>query len=135
MCPFSTVRTKRNAANIDTLLHPGKTTEELRMMKIRNRIPRDLTAKTKHRRFSSMMRKPLTAVGLAIAFAFSGVVVGASSASAATVVGPTTTVTWMTFIPLTKIEAPPVGCDYGNGYQFGGDNHKTFDWKSSHYRT
>jgi len=44
-------------------------------------------------------------------------------------------VSWVTFIPQAKIDAPPVGCDYGNGYQFGGDNHTAFAWNNSRYRT
>ncbi|WPB74147.1 hypothetical protein KYC5002_34590 [Archangium violaceum] len=46
----------------------------------------------------------------------------------------TTTITWETFIPQRRVDAPPVGCDYGNGYEFGGDGHG-YDWKSSSYRT
>ncbi|WP_237536392.1 hypothetical protein [Streptomyces sp. SID5785] len=45
-----------------------------------------------------------------------------------------TTVTWQTFIPQKKIDAPPAGCSYTRGYQFGGDG-RGFDWKSSKYRT
>lgn len=33
-----------------------------------------------------------------------------------------TIVQWQTFIPQAQIDAPPVGCDYGNGYAFKGDN-------------
>ncbi|MGW4665511.1 hypothetical protein [Streptosporangium sandarakinum] len=33
-----------------------------------------------------------------------------------------TTVTWETFIPQAKVDAPPIGCEHGGGYQFGGDN-------------
>ncbi|MET7787307.1 hypothetical protein ACFYSJ_35180 [Streptomyces sp. NPDC005248] len=47
----------------------------------------------------------------------------------------TTTLSWMTFIPQKRIDAPPAGCSYGKGYQFAGDNHSSFDWKSSKYRT
>lgn len=47
----------------------------------------------------------------------------------------TTTLSWITFIPQAKIDAPKTGCDYGSGYQFGGDNRTAFDWKSSRYRT
>ncbi|MER6694180.1 hypothetical protein [Streptomyces minutiscleroticus] len=55
----------------------------------------------------------------------------ASAAAAA----KTTTLSWVTFIPQKKINAPATGCDYGSGYQFGGDGHADFDWKSSKYRT
>ncbi|MFJ5841920.1 hypothetical protein ACIQGO_35130 [Streptomyces shenzhenensis] len=55
----------------------------------------------------------------------------ASTAAAA----KTTTLSWMTFIPQKKINTPATGCDYGSGYQFGGDGHTDFDWKSSKYRT
>ena len=50
----------------------------------------------------------------------------------------TTTLSWVTFIPQKRIDAPTVGgkalCKYGKGYQFGGDGHG-FDWKASGYRT
>jgi hypothetical protein len=52
----------------------------------------------------------------------------------AAAVARTTTVTWMTFIPQKKIDAPTAGCDYGSHFQFGGDGHG-YDWKSSKYRT
>ncbi|MFE9648053.1 hypothetical protein ACFYO0_28855 [Streptomyces sp. NPDC006365] len=55
----------------------------------------------------------------------------ASTAAAAR----TTTLSWITFIPQKKINAPATGCDYGSGYQFGGDGRTVFDWKSSKYRT
>lgn len=29
---------------------------------------------------------------------------------------------WYTFIPMNRVNIPPVGCEYGSGYQFGGDN-------------
>lgn len=50
-------------------------------------------------------------------------------------VARTTTLTWETFIPQKRIDAPAVGCDYGRGYQFAGDNHSNFDWRNSSYRT
>jgi hypothetical protein len=58
-------------------------------------------------------------------------VVSAASAAA------TTTLSWITFIPQNRIDAPPsLGlCQYGPGYQFAGDNHTAFDWTSSRYRT
>jgi hypothetical protein len=50
----------------------------------------------------------------------------------------TTTLSWITFIPEKRINAPTVGgkalCKYGKGYQFGGDGHG-FNWKASSYRT
>ncbi|KAF2276844.1 uncharacterized protein EI97DRAFT_433076 [Westerdykella ornata] len=50
----------------------------------------------------------------------------------------TTTLSWVTFIPQKRIDAPVKAgvtlCTYGKGYQFGGDNHG-FDWKASSYRT
>lgn len=49
-------------------------------------------------------------------------------------VAPTTTVSWVTFIPQARIDAPSTGCSYGSGYQFGGDN-RGYDWTSSSYRT
>ncbi|MFJ9677928.1 hypothetical protein ACIRP2_07725 [Streptomyces sp. NPDC101194] len=52
----------------------------------------------------------------------------------AAAVAKTTTVTWMTFIPQKKVDAPLAGCDYGRNFQFGGDGHG-YDWKSSKYRT
>ncbi|GGW77905.1 hypothetical protein GCM10010503_64670 [Streptomyces lucensis JCM 4490] len=52
----------------------------------------------------------------------------------AAAVARTTTVSWMTFIPQKKINAPLAGCDYGRNFQFGGDGHG-YDWKSSKYRT
>ncbi|WP_328538569.1 DUF3238 domain-containing protein [Streptomyces sp. NBC_00344] len=57
-----------------------------------------------------------------------------SRAEAATV-AKTTTLTWVAFIPQKRIDAPPAGCDYGRGYQFAGDGHSDFNWKSSQYRT
>lgn len=51
-----------------------------------------------------------------------------------TTAAATTTLTWDAFIPQAKIDAPSLGCDYGSGYQFGGDN-RGFDWTSSRYRT
>jgi hypothetical protein len=50
----------------------------------------------------------------------------------------TTTLSWITFIPEARIDAPTVLgkalCGYGSGYQFGGDGHG-FDWTTSSYRT
>jgi hypothetical protein len=46
----------------------------------------------------------------------------------------TTTVSWETFIPQSRIDAPPAGCDYGRGYAFGGDGHG-YDWTASSFRT
>ncbi|MFD9465600.1 hypothetical protein [Streptomyces sp. NPDC060027] len=57
-----------------------------------------------------------------------------SRAEAAAAAG-TTTLTWVTFIPQKRIDAPPAGCDYGRGYQFAGDGHSDFNWRSSQYRT
>ena len=51
-----------------------------------------------------------------------------------TAAAATTTLTWDAFIPQAKIDAPSIGCDYGRGYQFGGDN-RSFDWTSPRYRT
>ncbi|MBW1598656.1 hypothetical protein [Streptomyces sp. JJ38] len=50
-------------------------------------------------------------------------------------VAKTTTLSWVTFIPQKKINAPTAGCDYGKKFQFGGDGRTRFDWKSSKYRT
>ncbi|EKX63265.1 hypothetical protein PV416_31435 [Streptomyces ipomoeae] len=47
----------------------------------------------------------------------------------------TSTLSWITFIPQKKIDAPLAGCDYGKNFQFGGDGRTKFDWKSSKYRT
>ena len=49
-------------------------------------------------------------------------------------VAATSTVSWVTFIPPAKVDAPAVGCSYGSGYQYGGDN-RSYDWTSSRYRT
>ncbi|MCM2413297.1 hypothetical protein [Streptomyces sp. RKAG290] len=48
----------------------------------------------------------------------------------------TTTLTWTTFIPQKYIDQPiPKACKYwGKKYVYGGDN-RSFDWKSSRYRT
>lgn len=56
----------------------------------------------------------------------------AASAKAAA----TTTLTWTTFIPQKYIDQPiPKACKYwGSKYVYGGDN-RSFDWKSSRYRT
>lgn len=42
-------------------------------------------------------------------------------------------VIWRTFIPQARLDAPPAGCDYGNGYEFAGDNrgYSTSDTVSS----
>lgn len=39
-----------------------------------------------------------------------------------------------TFIPQSRIDAPPVGCDYGSGYQFHGDG-RSFSPVSIEFRT
>lgn len=54
--------------------------------------------------------------------------------ASAAAVAKTTTVTWETFIPQKRIDAPLAGCDYGHNFQFAGDGHG-FDWKASSYRT
>lgn len=58
--------------------------------------------------------------------------------AARSVVGSTTTVTYEAFIPRARIDAPTMlgkaVCDYGKGYQFGGDGHSAFDWTSPNYR-
>lgn len=59
----------------------------------------------------------------------------AVSNAAAASAAKTTTLTWMAFIPQKRIDAPAAGCDYGKAYQFAGDGHSKFDWKSSKYRT
>jgi len=59
----------------------------------------------------------------------------AAARTAAANAAKTTTLTWVTFIPQDRIDAPPAGCDYGKGYQFGGDNHSGFDWTNPHFRT
>jgi hypothetical protein len=58
----------------------------------------------------------------------------AAASAAAARAAATTTLTWVTFIPQAKIDAPPAGCSYRGGYQFGGDN-RSYDWRSSRYRT
>ncbi|MGO4256937.1 hypothetical protein [Marmoricola sp. RAF53] len=64
---------------------------------------------------------------------------GSAARTAANVAGTTTTVSYVTFIPQSRIDAPVIGskpaCDYGKGYQFGGDGHSAFDWRSPSYRT
>ncbi|MER7107932.1 hypothetical protein [Streptomyces sp. NPDC000229] len=49
-------------------------------------------------------------------------------------VAATSTLTWTGFIPEKKVDAPTAGCDYGKNFQFGGDGHSDFNWKSSKYR-
>ncbi|MFJ2818249.1 hypothetical protein [Streptomyces sp. NPDC087294] len=46
----------------------------------------------------------------------------------------TSTVSWVGFIPTKKVDAPVAGCDYGKNFQFGGDGHTDFNWKSDQYR-
>jgi hypothetical protein len=61
-----------------------------------------------------------------------------SQAAARTAAGKAatkTTLTWVTFIPQNRIDAPSAGCDYGKGYQFAGDNRSGFDWRNPNYRT
>ncbi|MFJ2819451.1 hypothetical protein ACIQOU_16995 [Streptomyces sp. NPDC091279] len=56
--------------------------------------------------------------------------------AAAAKAAATTTLTWTTFIPQKYINQPiPKACKYwGSKYVYGGDN-RSFDWKSSRYRT
>lgn len=58
----------------------------------------------------------------------------AVATATATAAASTTTLSWDAFIPQAKIDAPSTGCQYGSGYQFGGDN-RSWDWTSSRYRT
>ncbi len=57
---------------------------------------------------------------------------------AAAGVGTTSTLSWVTFIPQARIDAPVIAgkaiCTYGSGYQFGGDNHG-FVWTAASNRT
>ncbi|MGW4271461.1 hypothetical protein ACWEGQ_03655 [Streptomyces seoulensis] len=75
--------------------------------------------------------------GLKVAVPASGSAAGlrkqAVAQARAADVAPTTTLTWVTFIPPSRVDAPPVGCDFGTGYEFAGDGHG-FDWTSSRYR-
>ncbi|RDG39325.1 hypothetical protein [Streptomyces corynorhini] len=59
----------------------------------------------------------------------------AVSRATAAGVAKTSTLSWVTFIPQKKVNAPAAGCDYGSKFQFGGDGRSKFDWKSSKYRT
>ncbi|MFJ3438338.1 DUF3238 domain-containing protein [Streptomyces cyaneofuscatus] len=59
----------------------------------------------------------------------------AVSRAAAAGVAKTSTLSWISFIPQKKIDAPTAGCDYGKNFRFGGDGRSKFDWKSSKYRT
>ncbi|MBB1260604.1 hypothetical protein [Streptomyces alkaliterrae] len=59
----------------------------------------------------------------------------AASRAQSAKVASTTTLSWITFIPQKRINAPSAGCDYGTKFQFGGDDRTAFDWKSSRYRT
>ncbi|OEJ96541.1 hypothetical protein [Streptomyces thermolilacinus] len=59
----------------------------------------------------------------------------AVSRASAAGVASTSTLSWITFIPQKKIDAPTAGCDYGKKFQFGGDGRSNFDWKSDKYRT
>ncbi|MFE3071801.1 hypothetical protein [Streptomyces sp. NPDC059247] len=52
----------------------------------------------------------------------------------AAAVAQTSTLSWIAFLPFTKVDAPPAGCDYTRGYQYGGDGRTGFDWRSSKYR-
>ncbi|WP_455358361.1 hypothetical protein [Streptomyces sp. SYSU K21746] len=54
--------------------------------------------------------------------------------AATAAVAKTSTLTWTGFIPQKKVDAPLAGCDYGKNFQFGGDGHSDFNWKSSKYR-
>ncbi|MEU7569404.1 hypothetical protein [Streptomyces fradiae] len=59
----------------------------------------------------------------------------AASRASAAGVAATSTLSWVTFIPQKKVDAPTGGCDYGRKFQFGGDGRSGFDWKSDKYRT
>ncbi|WP_427921445.1 hypothetical protein [Streptomyces sp. cg40] len=59
----------------------------------------------------------------------------AASRAVAAGVASKSTLTWVAFIPQKKVNAPLAGCDYGRNFQFGGDGHSDFNWKSSKYRT
>ncbi|MEU9293814.1 hypothetical protein [Streptomyces sp. NPDC048266] len=52
----------------------------------------------------------------------------------AAAVARTSTLSWVAFLPFTKVDAPSAGCDYTRGYQYGGDGRTNFDWRSSKYR-
>ncbi len=67
-------------------------------------------------------------------FSTENAVAETSRVASALAVAPTTTVTWQTFIPQARVDAPGFPCSYGSGYQFGGDNH-AYDWRASSYRT
>ena len=54
--------------------------------------------------------------------------------AAAAGVAKTSTLSWVGFIPQKKVDAPLAGCSYGRNFQFGGDGHSDFNWKSSKYR-
>ncbi|MCX5387877.1 hypothetical protein [Streptomyces sp. NBC_00083] len=75
--------------------------------------------------------------GLKVTVPASGSAAGLSKAAVAQAqaaeVAPTTTLTWVAFIPQARVDAPAVGCDFGDGYEFAGDGHG-FDWRASGYR-
>ncbi|NLU81152.1 DUF3238 domain-containing protein [Micromonospora sp. HNM0581] len=48
--------------------------------------------------------------------------------------GASTSLWWDTFIPQSRIDAPPVGCEYGSGYAFGGDG-RTYSPLPQTFRT
>lgn len=63
--------------------------------------------------------------------------VAAQSAQAAVAAAASSTAAWVdarTFIPQAKVDVPKAGCEYGSGYQFGGDN-RSYSANSSKYRT
>lgn len=83
------------------------------------------------------MPRTLPIILLAFASALTiatGVAPAAPSQARTTGAAKTTTVSWVTFIPQRRVDAPRVGCDYGKGFAFGGDGHG-YDWTSSSYRT
>lgn len=53
---------------------------------------------------------------------------------AATAARSSTQVNYQTFIPQKYLNAPPAGCSYGNGYQFGGDD-RSYQASGYPYRT
>lgn len=71
--------------------------------------------------------------GTTAAARLAGLQTAAVAMAAKLVATTTTTLTWVAFIPQKFVGAPPVGCDYGTKYEFGGDGHG-FNWKSSKYR-
>ncbi|EMF52761.1 MULTISPECIES: hypothetical protein [Streptomyces] len=76
--------------------------------------------------------------GMRVAVPHSGSLTGlrelAVERASTAAVAKKSTLSWVGFIPQKYVAAPIAGCDYGQSFKFGGDNHKDFNWKSNKYR-